>query len=206
LHDAPPDVPEGWHVHVGDGFYFFATDNWKIPAEVSDFDDPDALRNLSNPAVSHGMSKPVEASRAGASVFIVDTSSRQTIGEARTQLVVKKERGGKTNIGIEVEALRKEVPAIVSESPLELPVGPAHEFVTLRKTIGGDEIHEIWIVLVDERDVYTFRFTATGTNVPLMQIARPALQTFRRGTPPPGALPAEIENPFQDLSDLFGTD
>ncbi|MCW5946077.1 MAG: hypothetical protein KIT74_03520 [Fimbriimonadales bacterium] len=204
LHSAPPpEPPSGWRVHVGDGFYFFAADNWMIPAEHSELNDPDAIGNISNPAVGHGMAKPIEASTVGASVFIVDTTSRATIAESRTQLVVKKETGRRTNLKIESDRLRDKVPEILSESPLDLPIGPAHEFVTLKRNVMGDQIHEIYVVLVNERDVYTFRFTSTGSSVPIEQAARPILETLRLGSPPAGAPPAEVERPTNTVIDSF---
>lgn len=188
------------------GSIFFAADNWMIPSEQSELNDPDAIGNISNPVVGHGMAKPIEASTVGASVFIVDTTSRVTIGESRTQLVVKKDTGRRTNLSIESDRLRDKVPEILSESRLDLPIGPAREFVTLQRNVMGDHIHEIYVVLVNERDVYTFRFTSTGSSVPIEQAARPILNTLRLGSPPAGAPPAEVERPMNTISDMFGGD
>lgn len=48
-------------------------------------------------------------------------------------------------------------------------------------------------------DIYLFRFVGTGSNTRVQQDARQVFESFGLESPPPEALPAEIENPFRDL-------
>jgi hypothetical protein len=195
---SPPaaEVASGWRVHVGDDFHFYAPAHWMIPADMTGMP--------AFPAANVEV-KPVDPKSVGDTVcvFIVDTDARTTIGDARTQLIVRHEKR-RTNLSLEVERMRKTVPEISEESDVEFPVGPGHEFVTMFKTISGEQIHEIHIVLVNESDVYTFKFVETGGNTRLMQVARPIVHTFRLGKPAADALPAQIENPFGEALSIFG--
>lgn len=118
--------------------------------------------------------------KGGIPLRLYDNSVRALPAETPTQLTVKVTKEG--GLKFETEAASHFNKLNVdkkTQSKIELPVGPAQEFVTETTNRIGDVVHTIVYLLVDGENRYVFTFIATNNQGAIAQVARPIMETLR---------------------------
>lgn len=191
---APPaQLPGGWTLHevAEDGFSIAAPEHFRTdPGLDVEMVAPSAAQSygiepMNDSAIQtmetlkNGRDPVAEARAKGFALVLYDRNTRVIPGEERTKIQIKKEVTGGSTLKDAADELKRSLGTVKSRETLPMPFGNVEEMVSETTTTGGDQVREIYYVIVNDTDVYRIRMNATNQPGAFDSTAREIVATFR---------------------------